>query len=209
MTRILVVDDHPMVRSGLRTMLASVAGLQVVAEAEDGLHAISQVRKGGIDLVLMDLQLPRMGGIEATRAIREEFPEVRVLVLTSQVSGSLVKEAVKAGAQGYALKDARLDELSVAIRAVAAGASWLSPDAYDALMRGAAEQREPAWLDALTPRERSVLEQIVRGRSNKEAARALGLTEGTVKGYVTSLLRKMGVEDRTQAALAASRTGMS
>lgn len=209
MTRILVVDDHPMVRSGLRTMLASVAGLQVVAEAEDGLHAISQVRKGGIDLVLMDLQLPRMGGIEATRAIREEFPEVRVLVLTSQVSGSLVKEAVKAGAQGYALKDATLDELSVAIRAVAAGASWLSPDAYDALMRGAAEQREPAWLDALTPRERSVLEQIVRGRSNKEAARALGLTEGTVKGYVTSLLRKMGVEDRTQAALAASRTGMS
>jgi DNA-binding NarL/FixJ family response regulator len=189
-------------------MLETVDGYEVGGEAGDGESAVQKASMGGFGLVLMDLQLPGINGIEATRQIRETSPHTRVLVLTSHVSAEAVREAIKAGAQGYVLKDATLEELSNALDAVTAGKSWLSQDAYDVLIRGAGSS-EPDWMRSLTPQELAVLQKIAGGRSNKEAARELGLTEGTVKGYVTAVLRKMGVADRTQAAIAAVRAGIT
>ncbi|MGE0002696.1 MAG: response regulator [Fimbriimonadaceae bacterium] len=205
MIRVMVVDDHPMVRAGLQTLISSRDGIEVVAEADNGYSAVARARAGGVDVVLMDMMLPKLDGIEAARQIKVQAPEVRIVMLTSHLSADAVREAIKAGASGYVLKDVTGAELSEAIIAAHEGRTWLHPEAQSAVMTSVRNASGPEWLDRLTAREVSVLKLLAQGRSNKEIGSDLGLTEGTVKGYVSSVLAKMGVADRTQAALAATK----
>ena len=203
--RVLIVDDHQIVREGLRTVLAQEKEVEVVGEAPDGERAIAQARLLAPDVVLMDLVMPGMGGLEALARIREACPGSQVVVLTNVASDQTVRDAIANGAVGYLLKDVLKGELLQAIRNANLGRPSLHPEAQRHLMRRvtAPPERHPA--DELTPREKTVLERIARGRSNKQIASELQLTEGTVKGYVSAILDKLGVEDRTQAALYAVR----
>jgi DNA-binding NarL/FixJ family response regulator len=206
--RVLIVDDHEIVREGLRTVLAQEREVEVVGEAADGERAVSLARMLGPDVVLMDLVMPGMGGLEALARIREACPQSQVVVLTNFASDQTVRDAIANGAVGYLLKDVHKTELLQAIRNAQQGRPSLHPEAQRHLMRRvtAPAERHPA--DELTPREKSVLELIARGRSNKQIASDLQLTEGTVKGYVSAVLEKLGVDDRTQAALYAVKHGL-
>ena len=206
--RVLIVDDHEIVREGLRTVLSQEREVEVVGEAADGERAVSLARLLGPDVVLMDLVMPGMGGLEALARIREACPQSQVVVLTNFASDQTVRDAIAGGAVGYLLKDVHKTELLQAIRNAQEGRPSLHPEAQRHLMRrvAAAPERHPA--DELTPREKSVLELIARGRSNKQIASELQLTEGTVKGYVSAVLEKLGVDDRTQAALYAVKHGL-
>jgi two-component system NarL family response regulator len=198
---ILVVDDHPVVRTGLIALLERQDDMQVVGEAGDGEQAVELHRRLRPDLVLMDLRLPRLSGVEATARICGEFPEARVLVLTTYDGDEDIYRALQAGARGYLLKDLAREELLEAIRAVRSGLRRISPRAAHRLA-----ERVPR--SELTERELSVLRLIVEGRSNKEIGAALGIAEGTVKVHVTNLLGKLGVADRTQAATTALERGI-
>ncbi len=198
---ILVVDDHPVVRTGLIALLERQDDMQVVGEAGDGEQAVELHRRLRPDLVLMDLRLPRLSGVEATARICGEFPEARVLVLTTYDGDEDIYRALQAGARGYLLKDLAREELLEAIRAVRSGLRRISPRAAHHLA-----ERVPR--SELTERELSVLRLIVEGRSNKEIGVALGIAEGTVKVHVTNLLGKLGVADRTQAATTALERGI-
>lgn len=200
MIKILIVDDHEMVREGLRALISARPDLDVVGEANTGLEAVRLACAKQPQVVLMDLQMPQMDGIEATRLIREKCPEVRVLILTSFVDAAKVRSAIKVGANGYLLKNVLKEELFEAIESVLTGSAHFHPDAHEAL---AASKAHP--VDRLTQREREVLVMIALGKSNKEIAQELVLTEGTVKGYVSAVLTKIGVQDRTQAAIFAVR----
>ncbi len=202
--RLLLVDDHAIVREGLRTLLEQEPGLEVVGEAEDGDEAVRRCGELSPDVVLMDLVMPGLGGVEATRRLAALPSPPRVLVLTSVAEESAVRAAIAAGALGYLMKDVSRVELVRAVHEAAAGRPTLHPEAQRILMRP--PERSP--LAELTPRERSVLERIARGRSNRQIALELGLTEGTVKGYVSIVLDKLGVQDRTSAALLAARLGL-
>ena len=205
---VLIVDDHQIVREGLATLLSDEPDVTVLAEAENGAHAVALMGTLSPDVVLMDLVMPEMDGIEATRRLRERDVHAQVLVLTSYVDDQRVGEAIRAGAIGYLLKDVRKDDLLQAIRNAAAGAPTLHPEAQKHLMQQVAAPRTGSALEALTERERDVLRCIAGGESNKEIARRFKLTEGTVKGYVSAVLAKLDVADRTQAALYAVRHGI-
>jgi NarL family two-component system response regulator LiaR len=203
--RILIADDHSVVRQGLRMFLALDGELEVVGEAANGAEAVERARELRPDVVLMDLLMPVMDGIAATTAIRAELPDTEVIALTSVLEDVSVVGAVRAGAIGYLLKDTRDDELRRAIKAAAAGQVQLAPQAAARLMR---EVRAPESPEMLTERETEVLRLLARGKANKEIAGALGIGEQTVKTHVSSILAKLGVQSRTQAALHAARIGL-
>ena len=199
--RILIVDDHHIVRQGLAALLKTVAGFEVVGEAQDGEQAMELHRKHRPDVTLMDLRLPKMNGVEAITKIRQEFAAARIVVLTTFDGDEDIYRALQAGAKGYLLKGMDLAELSEAIRTVHAGRTRIPPRVAEKL----AERMSGA---TLTAREMEVLRLIVAGKSNKDIGNALFISEATVKTHVNSLLSKMGVEDRTQAATTALQRGL-
>jgi NarL family two-component system response regulator LiaR len=203
--RVLITDDHKVVRRGLRGFLELDPALEVVGEAGNGEEAVAMSRRLEPDVVLMDLLMPVMDGIEATRDIRRELPGVEVVALTSVLEDASVTEAVKAGAIGYLLKTTDADELCEAIKAAAAGQVQLAPEAAARLMR---EVRAPESPEALTERETEVLKLIAHGKANKQIARELFIDESTIKSHVHSILSKLSVKSRTQAALHAVRVGL-
>jgi len=200
MIRVLVVDDHPVVRQGLRTFLDLQDDITVVGESGDGSSCVDDADRLRPDVILLDLRMPGADGVAALRGLRDN--PARVLVVTSYTEPSAVLPAVRAGAAGYVYKDIDPPALATAIRSVHAGHVLLHPDVVRLL---AAEDTRPA---ELTARERDVLAELARGRSNREIARALRLSEKTVKTHVSAILGKLGVQDRTQAALHAVRTGL-
>ncbi|HZT98989.1 MAG TPA: response regulator transcription factor [Ktedonobacteraceae bacterium] len=203
--RVLIVDDHSVVREGLRMFLARDPDIEVVGEAADGDEAIEQARQLRPHVVVMDLLLPVLDGMTATRTIRNELPETEVVALTSVLEQTSVAEAIRAGAIGYLLKDAQAVEIRTAIKAAAAGQVHLSSQASTYLL---STVRTPEHPDPLTPREMDVLRLLAQGHSNKEIARTLQLVEETVKFHVRHILAKLGVQSRTQAVLAAIRLGI-
>jgi two-component system, NarL family, response regulator LiaR len=208
--RVLLVDDHAVVREGLRNFLALQDGLEIVGEACDGAEAIEQAQRLEPDVILMDLVMPVLDGIGAMRQLRIRAPDSRVIVLTSFLDDERVLPAIQAGAAGYLLKNVEPSELARAIRAAHAGDAIIDPTAAARLMNAIADDTRPRIeeQERLTRRERDVLELIARGRSNKRIALELGISEKTVKTHVGHLLAKLGVSDRTQAALMAVRQGL-
>jgi len=199
--RIMVVDDHHIVRQGLVALIRTVSGMLVVAEAADGEQAIELYRKHKPDVTLMDLRLPKKSGVEAITFIREEFPSARIIVLTTFDGDEDIYRALQAGAKGYLLKGMDTDELTDAIRTVYAGKSRIPAVVAERL---AGRMGGPS----LTARELEVLKRIVSGRSNKEIAGDLFISEATVKTHINSILSKLGVNDRTQAATTALQRGI-
>ncbi|HEY6674898.1 MAG TPA: response regulator transcription factor, partial [Rubrobacteraceae bacterium] len=193
------------VRQGLRMFLSLDPDFEVVGEASNGEEALAMARELGPDVVLMDLLMPVMDGISATEKIRAELPDVEVIALTSVLEDASVTGAVRAGAIGYLLKDTDSEELSRAIKAAAEGRVHLAPEAAARLMR---EVRAPESSEALTDREAEVLRLLARGKANKQIASSLYVSEKTVKAHVSSILMKLGVQSRTQAALYAVRSGL-
>ncbi len=203
--RVLVVDDHQVVRAGLRTFLGRDPDLDIIDEAADGVEAVEKARCQRPDVVLMDLLLPGMDGIAATETIRRELPETEIVVLTSVLETGSVARAIRAGAIGYLLKDARPAEVRTAIKEAAARQAHLSPQASTCLLQ---ELRAPERPESLTERERDVLRLLAQGSANKEIAYALQVAEDTVKTHIRHILAKFGVQSRTQAILAAMRLGL-
>ena len=206
--RILVVDDHPVVRQGLRAFLDTRDGMAVVGEAADGETAVTEASRLQPDVVLMDLLMPGIGGLEAISRIRAADPAARILVLTSFSSADQVVPAVRAGAAGYLLKDASPEEVESAVRAVHRGESRLDPQVTATVLAEVAQPAagpDQAALATLTPREREVLTLLAEGLTNAQLARRLVLSEKTVKTHVSSILAKLRLADRTQAALFAAR----
>jgi DNA-binding NarL/FixJ family response regulator len=203
--RILIADDHEIVRQGLRAFLDLDPMLDVVGDAADGAQAVRLAHRLRPDVVLMDLRMPGLDGVAATEVIRRELPDTNVLVLTSVLDESSVSGAIHAGAIGYLLKDTRALELQQAIKAAAAGQVQFSPSAAARLMRQVVAPDRP---ETLSERELDVLRSLARGLANKEIARDLGIAEKTVKTHVSSILGKLGVQSRTQAALYAGRAGL-
>jgi len=203
--RIVIADDHGVVRQGLRMFLGLDPEFVIVGEAADGFQAVKLAQQLRPDVVLMDLLMPGMDGIQATAVIRRELPDTEVIALTSVLEDGSVVGAVRAGAIGYLLKDAEPNELCRAIRAAAAGQVQLSPRAAERLMR---EVRVPESPETLTDREVEVLRLLAEGQSNKEIARSLSISEKTVKTHVSNILAKLGVPSRTHAALHAVRIGL-
>jgi NarL family two-component system response regulator LiaR len=202
--RVLIVDDHAVVREGLQMFLSEAADeVEVIGQAGDGAAAVELAERLAPDVILMDVMMPGVDGIEATRRLRDRGVESRVIILTTFADDRQVREAVQAGAIGYLMKDVLRDELLHAVRSAAAGRPTLHPEAQQKLMAHLTQPRETSPLDALTDRERDVLELIASGKSNKAIASTLGLSLGTVKGYVSAVLAKLEVNDRTQAALLA------
>jgi RNA polymerase sigma factor (sigma-70 family) len=204
--RVLVVDDHAFVRDGLRAFLDLQDGIEVVGEAADAEEAIAAAERLEPDVVLIDLVMPRLGGVAAIRELRERRPEVRAIVLTSFLDEDKLLPALRAGAAGYLLKNSAPAEVARAVRAACAGEAVLDPTAAARLIDTLARVEEP--LERLTPREREVLVLLGRGFPNKQIASELGLAEKTVKTHVGHVLEKLGVADRTQAAIVAVRVGL-
>jgi two-component system, NarL family, response regulator LiaR len=205
MIRVLVADDHAVVRQGLRTFLELQEDIEVVADVADGRQALAAVAEHEPDVVLMDLVLPEVDGVEAIRRIVSERPRIRVIALTSFLDDDKLFPAVRAGAAGYLLKDVEPSELVKAIRTVHAGEGLLHPAVAARLMEEVAAGGANEAPDNLTPREREVVGLIARGLSNKRIALELGIAEKTVKTHVSSILGKLGLTDRTQVALQAVR----
>lgn len=201
--RVMLVDDHMMVRRGLAAFLKVFDDLLLVGEAESGEAAIQRCAEAQPDVILMDMVLPVMDGAAATRAIRQQFPQVQVIVLTSFKEGELIKKALEAGAIGYLLKDVSADELARAIRAANSGRATLSPEAAQVLVETANQPPTPG-LD-LTEREREVLALMVEGLNNTQIAGRLTVSPSTIKSHVSSILSKLGVASRTEAVTLALR----
>jgi DNA-binding NarL/FixJ family response regulator len=202
---VLIADDHPVVRQGLQVLLSVTGDIEVVGEAADGGQAVALAAELDPDVILLDLKLPVMDGIAVLRELRDSGRGGRALVLTSAPDRSLVSLAVQAGAAGFLYKDVDPDALVRAIRSVHDGHTLLAADAAGSLLRSGAAAPAVQGIGALTAREREVLAQIADGRSNREIARLLRVSEKTVKTHVSSVLAKLGVADRTQAALLAVR----
>jgi len=206
MIRVLIADDHNVVRQGLRMFLGSDPELEIVGEARDGAEALRLTHQLHPDVVLMDLLMPVMDGIQATAAIRREVPDTEVVALTSVLEDALVIDAVRAGAIGYLLKDTEAHELRRAIKAAAAGQVQLSPQVAARLLREVSTPEQSR--EELTERETEVLKLLALGKSNKEISQALHISEQTVKTHVSHILDKLDVPCRTQAALYAIRAGL-
>jgi DNA-binding NarL/FixJ family response regulator len=200
MIRVLSVDDHALLRDGIAALIANQSDMELVAEASDGREAIEMFRKHHPDVTLMDLQMPEMSGIDAMSAIRNEFPEARIIVLTTYTGDAQVFRALQGGARAFLLKGLLRKELLDTIRAVHAGQKRLPPEI-------AAEIAEHATDDALSPREIEVLRLIAGGNANKEIAARLSVTEETVKGHVKNILAKLGASDRTHAVTIGLKRG--
>ncbi len=205
----LIVDDHGVVREGLRAYLELEPDIQVVGEAKDGLEAVRRAAELQPDVVLMDLVMPNMDGVDATTRIKQQQPATHVIILTSFLDDERVVPAIRAGATSYLLKDVAATDLARAIRGARAGQAQLHPEVARRLMQQVTSPRKPDAGAQLTDREREVLRLLADGRSNKEIARSLVVTERTVKGHVSNILGKLGLQDRTQAALFAVRNGLS
>ena len=206
MIRLLIAEDHGVVRAGLQQLVATFEGVELVGAAADGAEAVELCREREPDVVLMDLEMPRLDGIEATRRIAADSPAAQVVVLTSFSDRERILGALDAGAIGYVLKDAGPEELARAIAAAARGDSLLDPKAARAVL---AARRRPSAVELLSDREREVLRMVGAGMPNKQISRRLGITEKTVKAHLTSVFRTIGVTDRTQAALWAERNGLT
>ena len=201
MIRVLSADDHPLLRGGIAALIGNQTDMEVVAEASDGREALEQFREHRPDITLMDLQMPRMNGIDAIGAIRAEFPEARIIILTTHAGDVQVSRALKAGARAYLLKASLRNELLETIRAVHAGQKRLSAEV-------AAEIAEHSADDALTPREVDVLRLVAKGNANKAIATRLSLTEETVKSHIRNILSKLQANDRTHAVAIAVKRGI-
>jgi DNA-binding NarL/FixJ family response regulator len=213
--RVLIADDQRVVRDGLTMLVGLIAGVEVVATAEDGMEAVKQARAHRPDVVLMDLRMPRMDGTEATRQIRAELLDTQVLVLTTYADDEYLFSALHAGARGYLTKDAAAEEIQLAIRALAAGQTHLAPGVQERLVRAvidspaisrADHQRPP---DGLTSRESEVLTLVAAGLSNAEIARTLVLSNATVKTHINHIFTKTGARDRAQAVRYAYQHGLA
>lgn len=198
--RILLVDDHIVLRMGLRTATSGAPDMEVVADADNGIDAIKAYRAHKPDVVVLDLRMPGMSGIETMRLLREEFGEVRVLVFSNYASGDEVNQALKAGASGFVVKEMPLNRLLEAIRKVRQGEQYIPPEI--------ASRLHGRVISHLSPRELEILRLIAKGLSNKEIGAALHVVEGTIKIHVTNILAKLAVSDRTQAILAAVKRGI-
>nr|WP_245557986.1 response regulator transcription factor [Deinococcus apachensis] len=203
--RVLLVDDHAVVRQGIRMFLGTAENIDIVGEARNGQEALDLTQQLEPHVVLMDLNMPVMDGITAIRELRQRCPDVEVLALTSVLEDRKVIDAVQAGATGYLLKDTDADALEEAIYAAARGEVRLHPEAAKRLAR---EVRTPDMREHLTPRETEILRLVARGRANKEIARELGVEEPTVKTHLTRVLSKLGLASRTQAAIFAFKEGL-
>src|SRR5580700_2900709 len=201
MIRVLSVDDHPLLRGGIAALIGNQTDMEVVAEACNGREALEQFRKHRPDITLMDLQMPGMSGIDAISAVRGEFPEARIIMLTTHAGDVQVSRALKAGARAYLLKGSLRNELLETIRAVHAGQKRVSSEV-------AAEIAEHSTDDALTPREVDVLRLVAKGNANKEIAAQLSLTEETVKSHIRNILSKLHANDRTHAVAIGVRRGI-
>jgi len=199
--RILIVDDHPLLRQGILALIADEQDMSVVAEAADGREAIQQFRAHRPDVTLMDLQMPEMNGLDAMISIRGEFPEARIIVLTTYTGDVQARRALQAGARAYLLKNSLHKDLLGTIRAVHAGRKTLSPEVSFELAEHAVEE-------TLSPLEVRVLRLIAEGNSNKEIAHTLSVTEDAVKGQVRNILSKLGANDRTHAAMIGVKRGI-
>ena len=213
--RLLLVDDQAMFREGLRLILRQQTDFEIVGEAGDGLAAIESVRRTAPDVVLMDLRMPGLGGIETTRRIKGEAPSVKVIILTTFEEDAEVFSALRAGAAGFLLKDSPSEKLGEAIRLAARGETWLQPSVAAKLVAefGRLTPRPPSsatggLIEPLSARERDVLRCLTEGMSNKEIGRRLAISEGTVKNHMSQVLGKLQVLDRTQAALRARELGL-
>ena len=203
--RILIVDDHGIIRQGLRLYLEFDPELMVVGEATNGIQALQLVQTLRPDIVLMDILMPMMDGLEATLAIRQDFPDTEVIILTSVVDENVISQCIRAGAIGYLLKDTRSEELCSAVHAAVDGQVQLSKQIA---LKLAAESENLDEIPALTSREEDVLKLVAQGCSNKEICLSLNITEKTVKAHVGNIFRKIGVNSRTQATLYALRVGL-
>jgi DNA-binding NarL/FixJ family response regulator len=199
--RVLAVDDHPLLREGVAALIGNQTDMELIAEASNGREALEQFRRHRPDITLMDLQMPEMSGIDAMSAIRGEFPDARIIVLTTHAGDALVSRALKAGARAYLLKGLLRKELLDTIRAVHLGQKRVSPEV-------AVEIAEHASDDALTPREIDVLRLIAKGSANKIIAAELSLTEETVKSHIRNILSKLGANDRTHAVAIGLQRGI-
>ena len=212
MIRVLLCDDQDVVREGLRAILGTAPGLEVVGVAQDGAEAVELVGAAKPDIVLMDLNMPGVSGIQATRTIREQFPLVKVLVLTTYDADEWIFDAIRAGASGYLLKDTPRAHLIKAIEGTLAGRTFVDPTVAGRLFTQIADPtvaRDTTLASSLSQRERDVLRLLARGLSNTEIANQLYLSEGTIRNYVSTLFEKLGVSDRTRAALIALRHGLA
>ena len=211
--KVLLVDDHTVVLKGLAFFLSTQEDLELVGEANDGKEALVKVGETNPDVILMDLYMPEMDGVEATAYIKKEYPNVKVIVLTSFSDQAHVLPALRAGASGYILKDVEPDQLVEAIRSAYKGNIQLHPDIANALLSQTLpveekEEESSIQVDVLTARENEVLQLLAKGMSNKEIASVLVITEKTVKAHVSSILSKLNLSDRTQAALYAVKNGI-
>lgn len=206
--RVLIADDHHVVRRGLLFFLKTQKDIEVVGEAANGKEAVELAASLRPDIVLMDLVMPVMDGIQATRKIKESHPEMIVLMLTSFSDRDHVVPAIEAGAAGYQLKDIEPDELVNSLRSLMRGENTLHPKASTELLKGPSEPA-PHTVNQLTPREKEVLAELTKGKSNREIASSLYVTEKTVKTHISNIFAKLGVQDRTQAALYAVKHGLT
>jgi DNA-binding NarL/FixJ family response regulator len=212
MIRVLICDDQDVVREGLHTILKTAAGIEVVALAEDGARALELFERHKPDLVLMDLNMPGVNGIQATRQLRDKHPQARVLALTTYDADEWVFDAIRAGAAGYLLKDTPRAGLIKAIEGTVGGQTFVDPSVAGKLfthIAGNTIVRDSTVAADLSPRERDVLKFVARGLNNAQIAERLFLSEGTVRNYVSAILAKLGVSDRTQAAVIALRHGLA
>lgn len=203
--RVLIVDDHSVVRQGLQMFLALDPDIEIIGEAENGREALLRARELRPDVILMDLLMPEMNGVEAIKSIKAELPEIEIVALTSVLEDKAIFDAIREGATGYLLKDTESHKLCEAIKAASMGQVQLSPEVAARLMR---EIRAPESPETLTERETDVLLALTRGLSNSEIAAALFITERTVKAHVSNILSKLGLASRTQAALYALKNGL-
>jgi DNA-binding NarL/FixJ family response regulator len=208
--RVLIAEDHSLVRAGLRALIQKMSGVVVTGEAATGREALELVEREHPDIVLMDLAMPDLNGLEATARLAREHPRVRVIVLSMHSSEEYVRHALKAGAAGYVIKDAGPEELELALRAVGRGETYLSPAVsrrvVEGYVHGPGEDRDP--LDRLTPRQREILQRVAEGRSSKEIAQSLGLSVKTVETHRAHIMERLDIHDLAGLVRFAVRTGL-